>query len=51
MSYCFNPACPQPQNQVNNVCSNCGNNLKLKDRYYATEAIEGNGFGQSYSKL
>ena len=34
MSYCINPACPQPQNP-NSVkkCQACGSELILRDRY------------------
>ncbi len=49
MSYCFNPACSQPQNQVDStLCFSCGSNLKLQDRYYANRIIGQGGFGKTY---
>ena len=49
MSYCFNPACSQPLNQVDNaLCSSCGSNIHLQDRYYATKIIGQGGFGKTY---
>ncbi|MGA1625618.1 MAG: 4-Cys prefix domain-containing protein [Prochlorothrix sp.] len=43
MPYCFNPACPNPENLVNTEhCQSCGASLLLRDRF---EAIRGLGQG------
>ncbi|MDY6806920.1 MAG: serine/threonine-protein kinase [Cyanobacteriota bacterium] len=57
MSYCFNPACHEPQNQRDaNYCENCGSQLLLtpnstlgiKSRYRAIKPIGEGGFGRTF---
>ncbi len=57
MSYCFNPACHEPQNQRDaNYCENCGSQLLLtpnstagiKSRYRAIKLIGEGGFGRTF---
>ncbi len=49
MSYCFNPACPQPVNP-NKVthCLACGSSLLLRNRYVAIKALGKGGFGRTF---
>ncbi len=49
MSYCFNPACPQPVNP-NKVthCQACGSSLLLRNRYVALKALGKGGFGRTF---
>lgn len=49
MSYCINPACPQPQNP-NNVkrCIACGSELFLRDRYQVLQPLGKGGFGATF---
>lgn len=49
MSYCLNPACPQPQNPpATKFCLACGSKLTLKDRYRAIKPIGQGGFGRTF---
>lgn len=49
MSYCLNPACPNPQNPSDTkFCLTCGTKLLLKDRYRATKPIGQGGFGRTF---
>jgi len=49
MSYCLNPACPQPKNPLPaNVCEACGSNLLLRDRYRVQKALGQGGFGATF---
>jgi serine/threonine protein kinase len=47
MSYCLNPNCQKPSNNLANAkfCLNCGTNLLLGDRYRPTKSIAREGFG------
>ncbi|MBE9076780.1 protein kinase [Romeria aff. gracilis LEGE 07310] len=48
MSYCLNPACPQPQNPADaNYCQTCGTPLILAERYRAISLIGQGGFGRT----
>ena len=49
MSYCINPACPQPQNP-NSVkkCQACGSELILRDRYKIIKPLGKGGFGATF---
>jgi serine/threonine-protein kinase len=49
MSYCLNPACPQPKNPSHvTVCQACGSKLRLHDRYQVVKAIAQGGFGATF---
>lgn len=49
MSYCLNPACPNPQNPSDTkFCLTCGTKLLLKDRYRAIKPIGQGGFGRTF---
>jgi serine/threonine-protein kinase len=49
MSYCLNPACPQPKNQIHaDVCQACGSKLLLRDRYRVIKALGQGGFGATF---
>lgn len=49
MSYCFNPACQNPQNpDAAPVCLGCGANLLLADRYRALKLLGSGGFGRTF---
>ncbi|MDE5091143.1 MAG: serine/threonine-protein kinase [Trichodesmium sp. St18_bin3_1_1] len=49
MSYCINPACPQPQNLNSvNKCTACGSQLILRDRYKIIKPIGKGGFGVTF---
>lgn len=49
MSYCVNPACPQPDNPDNaRRCQACGSELILHDRYRAIKALGQGGFGATF---
>jgi WD40 repeat protein/tRNA A-37 threonylcarbamoyl transferase component Bud32 len=49
MSYCLNPACPEPENPVDvDSCQRCGLPLSLKERYRAIEPIGQGGFGKTF---
>jgi serine/threonine protein kinase, bacterial len=49
MSYCLNPACPNPENS-NTVdqCAACGTNLLMRDRYRVLQALGQGGFGATF---
>ncbi|MFB2921428.1 serine/threonine-protein kinase [Aerosakkonema funiforme] len=52
MSYCLNPACPNPENpDLADVCQACGTNLRLRDRYRATKPLGQGGFGATFLAL
>jgi serine/threonine-protein kinase len=49
MSYCLNPACPQPKNPIHvDVCQACGSTLLLRDRYRIHKALGQGGFGATF---
>ncbi|MGD1806968.1 protein kinase domain-containing protein [Dapis sp. BLCC M126] len=49
MSYCINPACPQPQNPSSvNKCQACGSELILRDRYEIIQPLGKGGFGATF---
>jgi serine/threonine protein kinase, bacterial len=49
MSYCLNPACPQPKNPVHvDACQACGSKLMLRDRYRVQKALGQGGFGATF---
>ena len=49
MSYCLNPACPQPKNPIHvSLCQACGSKLLLRDRYRVMKALGQGGFGATF---
>lgn len=49
MSYCVNPACPQPENPDRTPnCLACGSSLLLQDRYRIIRALGQGGFGATF---
>ncbi|PSB60582.1 serine/threonine protein kinase, partial [filamentous cyanobacterium CCP1] len=49
MSYCLNPACPNPENLANTeLCQACGSKLLLRDRYRVVQALGQGGFGATF---
>ncbi|HEY9832155.1 MAG TPA: serine/threonine-protein kinase [Stenomitos sp.] len=49
MSYCLNPACPQPKNPIHvETCQACGSQLLLRDRYRVLKALGQGGFGATF---
>jgi serine/threonine-protein kinase len=49
MSYCLNPACPNPENLANTeLCQACGSKLLLRDRYRVMQALGHGGFGATF---
>ena len=49
MSYCLNPACPQPKNPIHvEFCQACGSKLLLRDRYRVMKALGQGGFGATF---
>ncbi|HEY9880606.1 MAG TPA: serine/threonine-protein kinase [Leptolyngbyaceae cyanobacterium] len=49
MSYCINPACPNPKNPpMSNQCLTCGSTLLLRDRYRMLRALGKGGFGATF---
>jgi serine/threonine protein kinase, bacterial len=49
MSYCINPACPEPQNPDNiHQCKTCGSSLLLRDRYHLMQPLGQGGFGATF---
>ncbi len=49
MSYCLNPACPQPKNPIHvDLCQACGSKLLLRDRYRVIKALGQGGFGATF---
>jgi serine/threonine protein kinase, bacterial len=49
MSYCINPACPNPQNlDTTDRCLACGSPLLLHDRYRIVKVIGKGGFGTTF---
>ncbi|MGH2412146.1 MAG: protein kinase domain-containing protein [Microcystaceae cyanobacterium] len=49
MSYCFNPACPDPQNpEDREACLYCGATLRLQNRYRLLKLIGQGGFGRTF---
>jgi len=52
MSYCLNPACPNPQNPTGTkFCLSCGAKLLLKERYRSIKPIGQGGFGRTFLAL
>jgi len=51
MAYCLNPACPDPthpQNATTAICSSCGFQLLLENRFRAIKPIGQGGFGRTF---
>ncbi len=49
MSYCLNPACPNPENPPQaEICVTCGTKLRLRDRYRVQKALGQGGFGATF---
>lgn len=49
MSYCLNPACPNPENSnAVDQCAACGTNLLMRDRYRVLQALGQGGFGATF---
>lgn len=49
MSYCLNPACPNPNNPTHTeLCQACGAKLLLRDRYRSTQSLGRGGFGATF---
>jgi len=49
MSYCINPACPQPQNPPETIqCQACGSRLLLRARYQVIQPLGQGGFGATF---
>lgn len=50
MSYCLNPPCPIPHQNLEGTkfCRCCGSKLLLKDRYRAIKPIGQGGFGRTF---
>lgn len=49
MSYCLNPACPNPDNLAHTeLCQACGSKLLLRDRYSIIQALGQGGFGATF---
>ncbi|MEL6471249.1 MAG: VIT domain-containing protein [Cyanobacteria bacterium J06623_4] len=52
LSYCFNPDCSQPKNELAaQVCKSCGTSLLLKNRYRAVQLIGQGGFGRTFKGI
>ncbi|WP_310487593.1 serine/threonine-protein kinase [Chamaesiphon sp. VAR_69_metabat_338] len=52
MSYCLNPSCERPENPPqSNFCRNCGQTLRLRDRYLAVQPIGQGGFGRTFKAI
>lgn len=49
MSCCLNPTCTKPQNQAQSlVCSNCGSQLLLKQRYRSLKLLDVGGMSRAF---
>lgn len=49
MSYCVNPACPQPENLDDAIkCKACGSKLLLRNRYRVVQPLGKGGFGATF---
>ncbi|HEY9646364.1 MAG TPA: serine/threonine-protein kinase [Chroococcidiopsis sp.] len=49
MSYCLNPACPNPENLSHTeLCQACGSALLLRDRYRVLQSLGQGGFGATF---
>ena len=49
MSYCVNPSCPEPVNDIQaQICKACGEKLLLCDRYQILRFIGKGGFGRTF---
>ncbi|NJN86368.1 MAG: protein kinase [Leptolyngbyaceae cyanobacterium SL_7_1] len=49
MSYCLNPACPNPENLTHTEsCQACGSKLLLRDRYRVIQQLGHGGFGATF---
>jgi len=49
MSYCLNPACPNPENPDHTEsCQACGSHLMLRDRYSVIKPLGQGGFGATF---
>ncbi|XWK86441.1 MAG: serine/threonine-protein kinase [Phormidium sp.] len=49
MSYCLNPACPNPENPDHEEsCQACGSHLMLRDRYRVIKPLGQGGFGATF---
>ncbi|MBD1922319.1 pentapeptide repeat-containing protein [Microcoleus sp. FACHB-831] len=49
MSYCLNPACPNPQNPTDTeICRACNSKILLRDRYKVIRSLGQGGFGATF---
>lgn len=49
MSYCLNPACPNPENLTHTeICQACGSKLLLHNRYRILQSLGQGGFGATF---
>ncbi|MBF2003093.1 MAG: pentapeptide repeat-containing protein [Synechococcales cyanobacterium C42_A2020_086] len=49
MSYCLNPACPNPENAIHaERCQACGSKLLLYNRYRVLQSLGQGGFGATF---
>jgi serine/threonine protein kinase, bacterial len=49
MSYCLNPACPNPENSnTADKCQACGTSLLMHDRYRVLQSLGQGGFGATF---
>ena len=49
MSYCLNPTCAEPVNNIQaKICGSCGSELLLRDRYQLLRYIGKGGFGKTF---
>lgn len=49
MSYCLNPACPNPQNPTDaEICRTCNSKILLRDRYKVIKSLGQGGFGATF---
>lgn len=50
MSYCINPRCPKPVDQLNNpyLCCHCGSSMVLQQRYRVKRLLGEAGFSKTY---
>ncbi|MFB2837275.1 protein kinase domain-containing protein [Floridanema evergladense] len=49
MSYCLNPACPNPENlDHEEICQACGSQLMLQNKYRVVKPLGQGGFGATF---
>ncbi|MGD1899419.1 MAG: VIT domain-containing protein [Phormidesmis sp.] len=52
VSHCFNPDCTHPENEREALsCANCGESLRLKNRYRAVQLMGQGGFGRTFKGI